>query len=567
MVQAAVIESPSSAPAPYTDWSTLEPQLQRLHDRPIGSVAELQRWILDWGDLAAGVDEERARRYVAMTGRTDDPRVEREYLEYVENLLPRVKPWWFRLQEQLLACPFVDALPARWTVFVRQARNEVAIFRPQNVPLQVDDEKLKLEYNQIASRQTVDWDGRTLTLDQVGKFLVEPDRALRQRAWEAISRRRLQDAEILDELYDRMIRVRHRIAGNAGFDNYRDYAFRDRGRFDYTPDDCARYRDAIAEIVVPAAHKLSARRCRRLGVDTLRPWDAIAPAAGSQPLRPFNGGAQLAELADRMFRRVHPEFGAHFASMRDDKLLDLESRTGKAPGGYQEVFQVARKPFIFMNSVGTQGDLEVMLHEGGHAFNTFECRDEPLYWYRSPPLEFAEVASMGMEFLGSEFLDEAYDEPARRRALREHLEGIVFFLPWMACVDAFQHWVYTNPEHTRPQRQEHWMGLMRRYARGEDWTGLDDVRAALWRRQLHIFEVPFYYIEYGIAQLGALQLWVNSRRDYPGTVAAYKRALALGGSRTLPELWSAAGIRFDFSAGMLAGLVDEILREVERLEP
>jgi oligoendopeptidase F len=555
-----------AADADLTDWSAWEAHLARLEQRAIGSPAELEAWLADWSEFASCIDEAKARAYVAMTCATDDPAREKAYLHFVENLQPRLKPWTHRLQKKFLESPHRGALPARrYEVLQRTVRTEVEMFRPENIPLQVEDDKLRVEYQKISAAQTVVFDGKEQTLQQMALVLLEQDRARRQAGWELVQARRLADADRLDDVFDRMLELRNRIAANAGFANYRDYMYREKLRFDYGPDDVARFRDTIAETVVPLSRKLREDRRRKLGVDRLRPWDLNVDPDNHPPLRPYRTADELVAKCRDIFDHVDATMGGQFRAMSDAGLLDLDSRKGKAPGGYQETFQEARLPFIFMNSVGTHRDLETMLHEAGHAFHAFATREDPLVWYRGAPMEFCEVASMAMELLAAPYLDRFYGPADRKRALYEHLEGVIHFLPHMATIDGFQDWLYTHPGHTREERRREWMSLMERFGNTGDWTGCEDRLARQWQKQLHIYEVPFYYVEYGIAQLGALQVWVNSRRDYRKAVSDYAAGLALGGSRPLPELFATAGIRFDFSAATIAPLMAAVGEELASL--
>ncbi|HEX9046403.1 MAG TPA: M3 family oligoendopeptidase, partial [Verrucomicrobiae bacterium] len=391
---------------------------------------------------------------------------------------------------------------------------------------------------------------------QMGRYLEEPDRALRQEAWEAIANRRLQDADKCEEIFGELIKLRGQIAKNAGFDNYRDYAFRQKCRFDYTPEDCLKFHAAVEHVIMPAVREIQADRRRQLGLDKLRPWDLAVDPNNRPPLKPFAQVGEMVERTQKIFNHLDKGLAAGFQQMQDLKLLDLDNRKGKAPGGYQSTLSEARVPFIFMNAVGVQRDVETILHEAGHAFHAQATRGEDLYAYRGAPIEFCEVASMAMELLGNEFLEEFYATPEANRARKTHLEGIIGFFPWMAVVDGFQHWIYTHPGHSRAERKAAYLQLMDRFGGDVDYSGYEEVRAHSWHRQLHIFIHPFYYVEYGIAQLGALQVWANSRRDKAKALADYKQALALGGSRPLPELFHAAGCSFTFDAQTIKPLIE-----------
>jgi len=548
------------------DWSQIEPYFHRLAEAPLDRPEQLEAWLLKGSELAACLDQERVSREVAMTQATDDEAREKHFLDFVENIQPKLKPQMFALQTKYVKAPARQALnPQRYRVLDRSVANAVELFRQENVPLETEEDILEQQYQKLCGAMTVSYRGTEYTLQQMAPFLLENDRSVRQEAWELTAARRLRDREAIEELFDKLVRLRHRMAGNAGFENYLPFGFRVKERFDYTEEDCRAFHDSVERCVVPLLRQLRERRKEQLGVDPLRPWDLAVDVKGRAPLRPFQKAARLIEGCAKVFRRVDPELAARFETMHANTWLDLESRKGKAPGGYQETYQEQRRPFIFMNAVGLHRDVETLLHEGGHAFHTFATRDEPLLTYRQPPLEFCEVASMGMELLCLDFLDEFYDGQDLARAKREQLEGIIAVLAWIATIDAFQHWIYRNPEHTGRQRREHWLELHRRFGGQEDYRGYQEQLAYAWHRQLHLFVVPLYYIEYGIAQLGALQIWRNAKKDYHGTVQAYQNALALGGSRPLPELFEAAGIRFDFSAQTLGPLVDAVGAELNSL--
>jgi oligoendopeptidase F len=547
-------------------WDQIEPWYRRLLERPIGSPGGLEEWLRDVGELNGAVGQEGAERYIAMTCQTDDPARESAYLEWVRDIEPRLKPLQNELRSKYLDCPHRAGLPRdRYFVLDRAQENRRALYREANIPRETELAELEQQYQKVIGAMTVEFQGKEYTPAQMAPFLEEPDRALRQSAWELVARRRLEDKDKLDDLFDRMIGLRVEIAREAGFDSYTDYAYRLRERFDYGVPEAVAFQDAIARVVVPLVSDLHERRRQALGVDRLRPWDLSVDPLGRPPLRPFDDAERLAEGTQRIFDDVDPELGAQFGFLRTRGLLDLANRKGKAPGGYQTTLEDDRLPFIFMNAVGIDGDLRTLLHEGGHAFHALACRGEPLAPYRDAPIEFCEVASMSMELLGARRLEMFYGESDADRSYRQLLEGIVVILPWIATVDAFQHWIYANPGHTREQRRSAWSDLLDRYGASVDWSGHEDAREHSWHRQLHIFLYPFYYIEYGIAQLGALQVWLNARRDRAAAVSAYRRALALGGSRSLPELFSSADIRFDFSEATLTPLVEAIREELDRL--
>ncbi len=536
------------------EWNELAPLFMDLQKRSLSSLNDVEQALLDVSELLAAVEEEGAIRYIRMTCDTTNPEYERAYLAFLENVVPKVEEALHRLRVRFTQSPAWKELPPkRYEVLQRKWENAVRIFCEENIPLKVEEEKLGQRYQKIFGAMTVEFEGRTQTLQQMAKYLEDPDRRLRERAWELIAERRLQDKDEIEAIFEELLSLREKRGKNAGFEDFRDYAFRERERFDYGPRECEEFHKGVEKAVVPLLRLLHKERAKRLGLKKLRPWDLLVDPEGRPPLRPFEAPEDLVQGASEMFRRLDQRLGQLFWRMAELKLLDVANRPGKAPGGYQSTLSERRLPFIFMNAVGRDQDLWTLLHESGHAFHTLLCRDEPLHMYRDPPLEFAEVASMGMELLASPYLDVFYpEEEERKRSLEEHLYGIVRLLCWVATIDAFQHWIYTRPGHSRAERHKVWVEIFRRFGGLEDWTGYEEVLEHEWHRQLHLFLAPFYYIEYGIAQLGALELWRRSREDRAQALEGYVRALSLGGSRPLPELFAAAGLAFDFGPAVLS---------------
>lgn len=547
-------------------WENIQPLYQALLDRDLKCANCLERLLLDRSELDAATSEAQANLYIRMTCFTNDEEAKRAYLDFVENVEPKLKTVSFELDKKIAASPFADDLdPARYEVLLRNIRADVEIFRDENVPIQTEDTKLGQRYEEICGGMTVMFRGEEKTMPQMARFLEETDRATREEAWRGIADRRHQDHETISEILDQMIKLRHTMARNAGFDNYRDYMFKAHHRFDYTPEDCEAFHRGAEEVCVPVYRKLNKERAEALGLSSLRPWDLAVDIKGRDPLRPFETADELVERSSKVFHKLDPKLGKMFDSLRGGGCLDLESRKAKAPGGYQYNRDRMRKPFIFMNAAGVHRDLETMVHEAGHAFHSMFCNDEPLVWYRHSPIEFAEVASMSMELFAHPYMNAFYSEEDAARAQRTHLESLSKTLPWIATIDAFQHWMYMNPDHSRKQRTEKWLELDERFGAALDWSGLEEHRAVMWQRQLHLFRVPFYYIEYGIAQLGALQLWLQSRQDEKKALANYEKALSLGGSKPLPELFEAAELRFDFGPETMKGLMQEVEHELANL--
>jgi oligoendopeptidase F len=572
MVAAAVVTTarkfvPTNLDPSY--FSQLEPLYQKLLSRSLATPTEAEQWLADFSELSAAVDEYGSRRYIDKSCHTDDTALEKRYMQFVEEVEPKIKPLYFQLQKKFLDSPAAPQLHGkRHGILMRKWRADVELFRDENVPLETEVTKTVNEYDKISGAMTVTFRGREYTMQQLARFSEEPDRATREEAFRVSSERRMRDREAIENVFDRLLPLRARIATNAGLSDYRAYCWKAYKRFDYTPDDCLQFADAIAEVCVPVVRKLDEKRRSDLKVDTLRPWDLAVDPHNRQPLRPFKEEAvnDLVEKARTIFDRLSPDLSKDFESLRLNNNLDLQSRKGKQPGGYQCSLEESKQPFIFMNAAGLQRDVETLLHEGGHAFHHLAACAEPLVFLRSAPMEFCEVASMSMELLGSEHFDVFYDAADAARARRSMLEGIIRFFPWMATIDTFQHWIYTHPGHAPADRTKQWLATLDRFTSGlVDYSGFDEVRATQWQRQLHLFHAPFYYIEYGIAQLGALQLWMKSKDDPRQALANYRAALALGGTRPLPELFKAAGIAFDFSSRTLKPLIGALNEELDAL--
>lgn len=563
------------------DLSLVTPLLQNLIDRPINSDADFDQWLLDRSELDAAMSEAAANLYISMTCDTADTAKAEAYTAYIETVPPAVKPLAFQLDRRhadlVARFPRTDpARAARYAVLDRDIRAEVALYRPENVPIQTDLEKLAQQYQTTIGAMTVTFDGQERTLPQMAVYQESTDRAVRESAWRTVVARRLKDADAIEAIFDQQIALRHKMALNAGCDSFTTYAFKAMRRFDYTPEHCFDFHAACEEVVVPLVDALDEERASLMGVDHLRPWDLAVDPKGRPPLRPFKGGRELVSKSVACFRALDPRLADMLSSLGDGSEsrgsadganFDLGNRKGKAPGGYQYNRDRSRIPFIFMNAAGLQRDAETMLHEAGHAFHSLLSREEPLMRYREAPIEFAEVASMSMELLTQPHWAAFYpDETDRGRAVRQHLQGVISMLPWIATVDAFQHWVYANPGHHLADREEAWLSLDDRFGRNISWQGLEEARASIWHRQPHPFCSPFYYIEYGIAQLGSLQLWLHSIEKGPrSAIDAYIRAMSLGGSRPLPELFAAAGLTFDFGPKAVSRLVERLARELEKL--
>ncbi|MEM6332318.1 MAG: M3 family oligoendopeptidase [Planctomycetota bacterium] len=559
------------ADANPADVDQLTALAQALLDRELDSPQALQRWLADYSELTAFISEAGSRRHVAKACDTEDADIDAAFLHWVQTVSPAMEPLHDQLRRKYLDCPHHAALDQPGIdIMTREWRDAVELFREANVPLFVEARKLSVAYDKLVGAMSVDIDGESLTLQQAAAKLESADRPLRESVWKKIAARRLQDRDAIDETFDELLAKRQQIAKNAGHANFRDYQWKSLGRYDYTPDDCHAFADAIEKTVVPKVAELDRRRREHLGIDPLRPWDLAADPRGRDPLHPFDrdGTDALVARSHQLIAQLDAQLGNDFATLKPGRNLDLVSRPGKRAGGFQASMSESREPFIFMNAAGVHRDVETMLHEAGHAFHyVASAANVESVFTRHAPIEFCEVASMSMELLGGPHLGVFYNDADANRARVTHHEGVLRVFPWIATIDQFQHWLYTHPGHTRDQRTQAWLDIRGRFSTGEvDWSGHEDNLAADWQRQLHLFHHPFYYIEYGIAQVGALQVWANFQRDPAAALADYKAALALGSTRSLPDLFAAAGIRLDFTQQTLAPLIDDLAATAEALD-
>lgn len=546
-------------------WEDVEQYFIALEQREISSKEDFKQWLLDQSELEAVLEENFAWRYIKMTINTKDETLAKDYTFFVKEIQPKLAPYNFRLNKKLSDSPFKKEFnDEAYKILFRSVDTAIKLFREENIPLEAEMAEKSQEFSAISGAQSIEHDGEHITMQKAATLLKENNEALRKEIFEKMAARRSQDVEALDNLFSELIQIRHKIAANAGFDNYRDYKFESLGRFDYTKEDCFDFHKSIKEEIVPLNKKISQTQARDLGKDKLKPWDGEVDPKGRKPLKPFETGQELLDKTVSIFNKIDPFFGDCLTTMDELGHLDLESKDGKSPGGYNYPLYEIGVPFIFMNAVGSHRDLITMVHEGGHAIHSFLNRDLELTGFQSLPSEVAELSSMSMELLTMDCWQDFYEhEEDLTRAKIEQLETILKILPWVATIDAFQHWIYENPKHSIAERKKKWTQILEDYGTGvTDWSGYESVRENTWQRQLHLFEVPFYYIEYGMAQLGALAVWKNSKSDFKKAIEDYKNALSLGYTKSIPEIYKTAGVTFDFSRNNINELAEFIQEEL-----
>ena len=549
-----------------TDWQSLEPFFKDLLDRVIDTSADLEKWLHDQSELEALVNEDACWRQIKMTCDTENKSLEEAFTFFCMEIQPKIQPYSDALNRKLVDHPLMKELDAeKYFTYLRSIRKSIELFREENIPLQAELSVMQQQYGVISGKMTVTVNSAEYTLQQAAKFLENPDRKLREEVYRKINERRLVDKEVLNTLYDNLIEKRNREAINAGFNNYRDYRFKELGRFDYTKEDCIKFHEAVKQHVLPLVNIIYQKKKEKLGLDTLRPWDIDAEPEGIKPLMPFKTSEELIEKSIACFSKLRPFFGECLKKMQELKHLDLESRKGKAPGGYNCPLAESGAPFIFMNAAGQMHDVTTMLHEGGHAIHSFLAHPLELNGFKEYPMEIAEVASMSMELMSMDEWEIFFSDPADLQRAKEHqLERVITIFPWIAIIDKFQHWVYEHPVHTHEERTTAWNEILKEFQDDViDYSGLETYRSNSWQRQLHLFEVPFYYIEYGIAQLGAIGMWMQYKNNKELAMDNYCSALALGGTKTLLQLFETAGLKFDFSPEKIKGLMDFVRKQIK----
>ncbi|MCB0495133.1 MAG: M3 family oligoendopeptidase [Cyclobacteriaceae bacterium] len=552
-----------------TTWEELKPYFNELLEREINSKVELVQWFKDRSELESVVSEDLAWRYIKMTCDTENEQIRDRFNDFIQNIEPKIAPLSDALNKKVVQSEYLKDVEKQlgYDIMIREVKKEIELFREENIPLFTEMQTESQRYGQISGAMTITLDDKELTLQQAGVELQSTDREHREKVYNLISARRLTDKEKLDELFDKLIAVRDKVAKNTGFANYRDYKFKAMGRFDYTAQDCFDMHDSIQHEVVPILNQLAAKRKEQLKVDDLRPFDKAVDPEGKKPLKAFESGDDLLQKSIKAFGRIDPYFGECLQKMDKMGHLDLVSRKGKAPGGYNYPLAESGVPFIFMNATSTLRDMVTLMHEGGHAVHAFLADPLELNDFKSTPSEVAELASMSMELISMDAWDEFFsNEEDLKRAKLEHLEQLIETLPWVATIDKFQHWIYENPNQTHEERKAAWNQIFDAFTDSvTDWEGLSVNKDYLWQKQLHLYEVPFYYIEYGMAQLGAVAIWKNYKENKKKGLDGYKAALKLGYTKTIPEIYEAAQIKFDFSQEYIKELMKFVKGEMEAL--
>ena len=549
-------------------WGKIEPLFKNLLERNINSVNDLEKWMLDRSELAAVLEEDMAWRYIKMNIDTTDKVLAEKFHFWIKEISPKTAPYSHKLNLKLVDNVYTKELnKEKYRIYIRSVNKQIEIYREENIPLFTEMEAKQQEYGMISAKMTIEVDGKNITMQQASILLKDTDREKRKKIYNKIQNRRLKDEQSLDKLYDELIVLRQKIAKNAGFDNYRDYMFSAMGRFDYTPKDCFDFHNAIAKEIVPIINSFEQKRKDTLGYENYKAWDTSVDVKGLSPLKPFEGGEQLTDFSIDCFKRLRPFFGECLSIMKEMKHLDLESKNGKAPGGFMYPLYEIGVPFIYMNAVGSQRDLVTMVHEGGHAVHSFLSRDLSLTEFKSTPSEVAELASMSMELFSMDHWNVFYkNKNELKRAKLEQLEKALGTLPWVAAIDKFQHWIYTN-KHNAQERKEKWLEIDAELGNQViNWDGQEDSHKIMWQKQLHLYEVPFYYIEYGMAQLGAIAMWRSYKQIGERALDNYMNALKLGYTKSIAEIYETAGIKFNFSISYVKELALFIKKELDNLK-
>lgn len=550
-------------------WENIQPYFKDLANRTIATNEDFQKWLKDRSELDAILEEDAAWRYIKMTIDTTNQEYSEAYKQFVTEIQPKFAPYEDLLNKKMIESVFSnpEKKSTAYKIYYRSIKSALKLFREENIPLEAAMNEKSQEFGAVSGAQTIEHNGVVMTMQKASLLLKEQDEELRKTIFEKMSQRRIEDKDKLNDLYNELIQLRHQIAVNSGFENYRDYKFEALGRFDYTKEDCFAFHRAIKTEIVPLVRQIQQKKLDKLGKPRFKPWDTDLDPDGLAPLKPFTNGQEMLKGSIQILGKTDPYFGDCIATMKEMNYLDLDSKPGKAPGGYNYPLYEIGVPFIFMNAVGAQRDLVTMVHEAGHAVHSFLSRNLELTGYKNLPSEVAELASMSMELLTMEGWSEFYNETDLKRAKKDQLETVLTILPWIAQIDEFQHWIYENPLHTVDERTEKWLSLGKEYgANLTDWKGYEEMRATSWQRQMHLFEVPFYYIEYGFAQLGAIGVWKNSLNNFEQAIQDYKEALKLGYTKSIPEIYETAGVSFKFSQSYISEIADFLKTELNKFE-
>lgn len=550
-------------------WENLSPIFDELLNRKLETLVELEQWLRDKSELEAALEEDFAWRYIRMSCDTNNEKLVQDFQYFATDIEPKISPIANELNIKLVNHELVDELdPEKYFVYLRAIRKSLEIYRKENIPLFTSLQVSQQKYQGISGAMSIHLNEKEYTLEQAATFLKDVDRQVREDAWRAIQQRRLVAKDELNVLFDELVTTRHQVSLNAGFENFRDYMFQALGRFDYTAKDCYEFAEAIEKEVVPILAEQANKRAEALGEEVLKPWDMEVNTSGKPALKPFSNGEELIDKTIICFNRIDPKLGEMLSTMKVNKLFDVESRKGKAPGGYNYPLAETGAPFIFMNSANSLRDLTTMVHEGGHAVHTFLTAGLELNDFKHCPSEVAELASMSMELISMDYWNVYFEnEEDLIRAKREQLVDVLKTLPWVAVIDQFQHWIYTNPGHNAADREAAFKQIYARFGAGfTNWDGLDKEFGNLWQKQLHLFEVPFYYIEYAIAQLGAIAIYKNYKENPELAIKQYLEALSLGYTKPMNEIYETAGIKFDFSVGYVEELASFIKNELAKLD-
>ena len=550
-------------------WENLEPLFNELLAREILTIEAMQQWLKDKSELEAALEEDFAWRYIRMSCDTANETLVSNFQYFATEIEPKISPLANELNKKLIANPLSEELDHdKYFVYLRAIRKSLEIYREENIELFTKLQVAQQKYQATTGAMSVHIGDQEYTLEQAANFLKDVSRETRQNAWQIIQQRRLVDKDDLNILFDELITMRHQVALNAGFENFRDYMFQALGRFDYTPHDCYKFHEAIEKEIVPILKEQAHKRAEALKLEVLKPWDMEVSTTGKPALKPFQNGEELIDKTIACFNSIDPKLGQMLLTMKTNNLFDVESRKGKAPGGYNYPLAETGAPFIFMNSANSLRDLTTMVHEGGHAVHTFLTANLELNDFKHCPSEVAELASMSMELISMDYWDVYFDNEADLiRAKREQLTDVLKTLPWVAVIDQFQHWIYTNPGHNAADRETAFKQIYARFGAGfANWDDLDHEFGNLWQKQLHLFEVPFYYIEYAIAQLGAIAIYKNYKENPQQALQQYLDALALGYTRPMNEIYETAGIKFDFTQGYVEELATFIKNELAKLD-